>query len=146
MKWIGYFIIAVGAGFLAVICIPLRSSTYRMDAVTGSTQSQTTWLSFIKFQPRIGPTALETRLNKIGFSWKRDWRFLSEVDGSLLSSSHACAKAPPIYEMTPIMNDFVANSSDNQVREFARIMQSGTEVEQNAAVAAAEGRALAGGR
>jgi hypothetical protein len=44
--------------------------------------------------------------------------------------------------MTPIMNDFVASSSDDEVREFARIMQSGTEAETNAAVAAAEERPL----
>jgi hypothetical protein len=55
----------------------------------------------------------------------------------------ACGMAPPIYQLRPVLQAYVAASTDEELRRFARVMQSGTPAEQQAAVAAAAEKGLA---
>ncbi len=46
----------------------------------------------------------------------------------------ACNSAPPIFEIRPVSKQFAEASTDAELREFVRVMQTGTEAEQRAAV------------
>jgi hypothetical protein len=50
--------------------------------------------------------------------------------------------APPIYLIRPLLKDFADASTDAELREFVRVMQSGTDAQKQAAVDAAGEKAL----
>ena len=55
---------------------------------------------------------------------------------------HGCGSAPPIYVLHSALAEFARASTDAELREFVRIMQSGTDAQQEAAVQAACDKAL----
>jgi hypothetical protein len=91
---------------------------------------------------RVEVSPLEQRLRRMGVTWVADWRCLSDVHYSLFDWSRGCGPAPAIYFLRSEMKAFVDASSDQEIREFVRVMQTGTEAEQRAAVEAAEEKGL----
>lgn len=119
--------------------VSVRRSTLRVDAVTGSTEWQTTWLGLIQRTPTCSVSPLELRLRRASIQWTRDWRVLSVIDKTVLNrvTSRGCAPAPPVHEIIPVLAQFASASTDAELRDFVRAMQSGTGEEQHAAVNAA---------
>lgn len=115
----------------------------RVDAVTGSMEWQTTWPLGFTRGPSVQVSPLEARLTQAGIPWSRDWRLLHITHRSLLGrQGYSCGLAPPIYDLRPVLPEFVAASTDAELQDFVRVMQSGTEAEQEAAVRAAIDRVL----
>jgi hypothetical protein len=119
--------------------IDIRQDESRMDAVTGSTTSKTVWLMGITSGPRMDISPLERRLRASGIAWTPSWRFLHNTHRNIYGGAtcYECASAPAIYQLRPVLTEFAASSTDAELREFVRIMQSGTEAERTAVVDAA---------
>jgi hypothetical protein len=137
------------AAFLLVVsfcltAVPVREDESRMDAVTGSMTSQTIWLGCLSAGPRPDVSPLEVHLSQRGIPWTPRWQSLHAVSSSSLGyvTSRGCASAPPIYSLRTVLKEFVAAASDDEIRAFVRVMESGTEEQQRAAVDAAGAKAL----
>jgi hypothetical protein len=139
-----FFGLLAGVPLLASPFVSVRETRNRMDAVTGSMEWQTVWLSHLTSGPTIDVSPLELRMKKVGVSWTRDWRFLSNTPRTIFGTPtcHECGSAPPISQIQPVLKGFVDTSSDDEILTFVRIMQSGTEAQQRAAVDAACEKAL----
>ncbi|MCE9589761.1 MAG: hypothetical protein K8S99_04485 [Planctomycetes bacterium] len=116
----------------------------RIDPVTGSMQRETIWLFGITSGPKVEVSPLETHLPKIGVRRTPRWQYLSSTKFDLFRrrNARACAMAPPIYYLREMLDDFIAASSDDELRTFVHVMETGTATEQKAAVDAASEKAL----
>jgi hypothetical protein len=115
-----------------------------MDPVTGSVTWKTTWPFGLTSAPRTDVSPLETRLKSSGIAWTPSWQFLHNTHRNIFSfpTCYECGTAPPIYQLRPVLKEFAAASTDSELREFVRIMQFGTAVEQNAALETAAQKSL----
>jgi len=111
-----------------------RTVESSMDAVTGTMRWRTSWVFGITSRGKNDVSPLEARLKTRGIAWTPSWRSLSSAHLSFLECSRACGTAPPIYQLQPVLKEFVAVSTDQELRQFVRVMQAGTEAEQRAAV------------
>ena len=91
------------------------------------------------------PSPLETRLRAAGIAWTARPQFLgaTRYDITGRSCGAECGTAPPIYPLRPLLKAFADASTDGELRAFVRVMETGTDAEQRAAVDAACGKALA---
>ena len=114
-----------------------------MDPVTGSMTSKTVWLFGLTSGPRLDVSPLELRLKSSGIAWTPSWQFLHNTHRNVFggATSFECGFAPPIYHLRPVLKEFVAASTDAELREFVRLI-SGTDAEQKAAVNAASEKGL----
>jgi hypothetical protein len=129
---------------MSLIFLPCRQTQRRMDGITGSVEQQTTWPLGISTPGVVAVSPLEIRLRKMGVQWNRDWRMISTTDQTIFGNvvGRGCGTAPPIFPLTTVLAGFVAASDDNQIRQFVRILQVGTEADQRKAIDAAGDRAL----
>jgi hypothetical protein len=132
-------VLAVAGGTIAV-----KQVEGRMDAVTGSVTRQTVWLFGVKSAPRVEVSPLETRLRSRGISWTPSWQFLHNTHRTVfgVATCYECGSAPAISQLCPVLGLFASASSDAELREFVRVMESGTDAQQKAAVDAAADKAL----
>jgi hypothetical protein len=133
--------VATAVLFLALAgpTVAIRQVESRMDAVTGSTTCKTVWPMSITSGPYTDISPLEKRLKSSGITWTPSWRFLSNTHRTIFGNAtcRACCSAPPIFQLRPLLAEFAAASTDGELQEFVRVMQSGTSVQQEAAVDAA---------
>lgn len=129
-------VVAVGAGFVLLTCVTAGEWVLRIDAVTGTTTTRTTWPLGISSGDVVDVSPLEVRLKARGVRWTPDWRFMSRNGRTILGSTtyRACNNAPPIYEIKSVLKEFAEVSTDAELREFVRVMETGTEAERRAAV------------
>lgn len=129
---------------LATATVPVRYVESRMDAVTGSMTWKSVWLSGITSGSRVDVSPLETRLTGSGIAWTPSWKFLHRTHRSVggIATCYECGSAPPIYQLLPVLKEFAAASTDAELREFVRVMQSGTDAQKKAAVEAASKKGL----
>jgi hypothetical protein len=115
-----------------------------MDAISGSTESQTIWPFGISSGPSHHPSALELRMRKAGIQWTPNWQLLYDNDYSIFGLAYVrrCGCAPPIYLLAPIAPQFVAGATDDEILGFVRVMQSGKPNDQQAAIDAAIEKSL----
>ena len=115
-----------------------------MDAVTGSMTWKTTWIFGIPSAPRVDVSPLERRLLRMGAPWTPQPTFIHDkyIDVFGRVRGWGCGKAPPIYELVPLQQDFVAWSTDEEILAFVHTMEGGTETERRAAIQAAGEKAL----
>ena len=137
----------VAAVLLLAVAAPtvtVRQVESRMDSITGSMTWKTVWLFGIASDPRVDVSPLETRLKSSGIQWTPSWQFLHNTHRNVFGRAtfYACGSAPPIYQLSPLLKAFAAASTDAELREFVRVMQSGTDAEQTAAVEAASEKGL----
>lgn len=137
----------VVAVLLLFVCAPtvaVKQVESRIDAVTGSMTWKTVWLFGITSGPRLDVSPLETRLKSSGIAWTPSWKFLHNTHRTILGSAtcYECGAAPAIYQLRPVLKKLTDASTDAELREFVRIMQSGTDAEQKAAVEAAAEKGL----
>lgn len=129
----------VGAALILVVLVlsatvPVRRVNIRVDSVTGSMEHRTTWVG-VALAPVVTPSPLEARLNKLGIPWTRDWRTISVIEYAAAGPplSRGCGSAPYIYGLDLSQPLVMAAATDDEVRAFAHIMQTGTEDRQRAA-------------
>ena len=124
---------------VAAPTVAVRQVESRMDPVTGSTTWKTVWLFGFTSGPRLDVSPLETRLRSSGIKWTPSWEYLHSTHSTILGNAtcYECGSAPPIYQLRPVLKEFAAASTDVELREFVRVMQSGTDAEQKAAFDAA---------
>jgi len=115
-----------------------------MDAVTGSSTQERVWLFGLTTGPRKTESILERRLTERGIPWSPRWTFLHRTLCSLLMKSYQCGDAPPIYSLNSFLElDPTFPWTDDELREFVRVMQSGSDEEQERAVQAVIERVIA---
>jgi hypothetical protein len=144
--------LSIVTGFAAAIAValhivmqdlPIRHIRVRMDAVTGSVESETSWPLGFTSGPVIHPSTLETRARQIGILWRRDWRTTQEADYAFLGVPPLTRGAePPIGEMALLDQLFLDHCSDVDFREFIRTLESATDEQRRRAIDAAERKAL----
>jgi hypothetical protein len=129
---------------IASLAVTVRQIEGWIDPVTGSMMGKTVWLFGITTGPHVNVSALELRLKSSGIRWTPSWRFLHNTHLNIFGGAtcHECGSAPPIYQVRPVLEEFAAASTDAELREFVRVMQSGTDAEQKAAVDAAGEKGL----
>jgi hypothetical protein len=133
--------------FAAVLLLPpitVRQVESRMDPVTGSMTLKTVWLFGITSGPQLDVSPLETRLKTSGIEWMRSWQFLHNTHRNIFgrATRYECGIPPLIYELRPVLAEFAAASTDEELRQFTSLMQSGTDAEQKAAIDAAVEKGL----
>jgi hypothetical protein len=125
--------------------ISVRQVESRIDTVTGSVTWTTTWPLGIHGGTRTAVSPLEARLKAAGIPWTPDPRFIHNTHRNVFGGAikYECSSAPPVYSLRPMLHAFCACATDGELREFVRVMQSGSDAQQRAAVDAAADRALA---
>jgi len=138
-RWSLVEIVAV-VGVLLLPSVSVKQIETTIDPVTGSVRWKTIWLFGISSEPQIQESPLETRLNASGIAWSRSWQFLHKTRRNVFggATSFGCGSAPPIDHLRPILGEVAAALTDEELREFVDVMQSGTDAEQNAAIEAVE--------
>lgn len=134
----------IAAAILAIVLLAwaAASATYEvwtdMDAVTGSTSVHSRWpLGIQSGPPKVAVSPIEARLRAIGATWSPRWRFYQGNEISLLSRSCGLGNRPAVSRFQFGQALFTAAATDAEVIAFARVMEFGTEEEQEAAVKAA---------
>jgi len=124
---------------VAAWSLTFRQVESRMDAITASTTSKTVWPFGITSGPRTEISPLETRLKTSNITWTPSWQFLHNTHHNLFGdvTCRECGTAPAIYQLRPVLKEFAETSTETQLREFVRAMQSGTDAQRQAAVQAA---------
>jgi hypothetical protein len=137
-------VIAVLIAMLAMTAVPVRRTESRMDAVTGSVRYTTIRLFTNTSSTRVKVSPLETRLKSSGILWTPSWRYFSGIDRNCYGGvlCRGCGRAPEILRIGSVLQEFADASTDAELREFVRIMQSGTQAEQQAAIEAAGEKGL----
>jgi len=141
-RWRRRALITLVIIFAAVLLLPpitVRQVESRIDPVTGSMTLKTVWLFGITSGPQLDISPLETRLKTSGIEWTRSWRFRHKTHRNIFgrATCYECGLAPPIYRLRPVLVEFAAASTDEELRQFVSVMQSGDAAEQNAAIDAA---------
>ena len=141
-RWPCRALLGAAALLLTVGTVPgiaVRQVESRVDAVTGSMTWKTVWLFGLSAGTRVDVSPLETRLKQSGIPWTPDWRFLHNTHRNVFGGAtcYECGSAPPIYRLRPVLGEFTAASTDDELRAFVLIMETATEEEQRAAVDAA---------
>jgi hypothetical protein len=141
-KWLICCAIVVLLSFILLLFAPLRQTRSRIDTVSGTMEWQTTWPLGITAGPRIDASPLEMRLREMGVQWKREWDFLHNTHRTLFGDAimFECGSAPPMYYLRPMLGDFLDICTEEEIREFARLMQSADKGEVTFAVQAAKKR------
>ena len=124
---------------------PIRRELAWIDAVTGSTKHQTAWSFGYTTPPRLEKSALDEWAADRGRTLTYDWRLVAGTSKNIWGRSmgHGHGSAPPIYPLRrEWMIRFVNQSSDDDLGAFVATMQSGSESEQEEAVAIASDVAI----
>lgn len=133
---------AVVAALLLTFAAPtvaVRRVESRMDAVTGSMTWKTVWVFGISSGTRVDVSPLEVRLERSGIAWTPSWRLMHNTHRNVFGGAtrYECGDAPAVFQLRPVLKEFAAAATDEDLREFVRVMQSGTDAERKAAVEAA---------
>jgi hypothetical protein len=120
-----------------------------IDSISGSRKDQTVRRLGPTSAPVIPDSPLAQRYRKLGLQWQPDWRNVKgtyvDLFGRHVGHEHGWP-APEIYTLatTEVLQErFLNASTDEEVRQFFRVMTTGTEAEKKAAVEAACDKALA---
>lgn len=141
---LGLFVIAA-AITLASFSVLVREEVTWIDTVTGSTQQQAIWCIGSRSAEHVEPSPIARWVIDHEGSIDYRWKVTSDTSVTLWGRPvmFACDTAPPIYGFpTNLMPHFIASSTDDEIRNFIKTMQSGTRANQSAAVIAAIDQAL----
>jgi hypothetical protein len=136
-KWVIRFAICVGgiSALYAAACVKVTTRR-EMDQITGSTREQTLWNFGFKTVSDVQVSPLEVRLKKMGIQSAANWQWYGTTEWSMLGSTRACGSVPAIYRLLSLMQVVVDASTDSEIRDLVRVLQSGTDAQQKAAVLA----------
>jgi hypothetical protein len=146
--WIMMAVVVVAAVLFIPTGIHVRQDLGWIDSISGSQKRQRVWRVGAASTPAVTESLLAARYRKLGLQWEPDWKNVkgTYIDAFGRSVGHAHGwPAPEIYSLAlnrDLQQSYLAASSDDDVREFFRIMSSGTDEEKKAAVEAACDKAL----
>ncbi len=144
-----FWLIVAAIALCATLLVPwptgVRQDLGWIDSISGSRKSQTVWRLGRSSSPVVSESLLAARYRKLGLQWEPDWRNVKgtyvDIFGRSVGSAHG--SAPEIYSFNSDLQEwFLAASSDDEVRVFFRVISSGSDAEQKAAVEAAGEKAL----
>jgi hypothetical protein len=129
--------IVLGAMYVLYLT-PFARWERRIDPVTGSIKESCVWVMGLWASERIETSPLEQRLKQAGIPWAAKWEFNHANQVNILGDVLVweCATGQPIYHIRHSLGGFAATATDEQLREFVSVMESGTRAEQQAAVEA----------
>lgn len=137
--WGLWVLVALIVGVLISPVIPAYWIEVEIDRVTGSTSTRTAKLFGLvgEFSEDVSP--LELWLREHGEAWTPDWQRLSTSEYNLFGGgiSLGSSLSPPIYQLLVVLEEFIAASTAEEIREFVRVMETGDREAQEAAVDAA---------
>lgn len=148
MRRFGIIVAVVVVAALLLMPTDVRQDRGWIDSISGSQKSQTVWRFSAASTPVVSESLLASRYQELGLQWTPDWKNVQgtyvDMFGRRIGSAHGCA--PEIYVLavhSDLQQAYLAASSDDDVRQFFRVMSSGTKEEKKAAVEAACNKALA---
>ena len=146
-RWPWRVLWVVAGLLLAALAVPqvtVRRVESRIDPVTGSVRWKTVWPFGITSGRRVDVSPLETRLANSGIPWTPSWRFGHRTRYNLFGAAVCveCGSAPPVYQLRPVAQGFAAAATDAELLEFVRVLRTGTDAEQRAAVDAADEKGI----
>jgi hypothetical protein len=137
-------VIGIAALLVATTFIPCRHNVW-IDPVTGSIKRETQWFGQTTHTV-IEPSAIERWISEHNDPHSNHWKFLHATYSSMWGNpvGCGCGIAPAIYSLSNsnLCDEFVHNSTDQEINNFVRVMQAGTEDEKQKAVDAAIQRAI----
>lgn len=115
---------------------PVRDQWIWIDVRSGSIKLQTEWLFGIKTTEVIQHSSLERWIREHGRNHEYQWQTLAITSETLFGRPvvFACGMAPPIYQLRPLMNDFVATANEDEIGQLVGALGSDSEQEQEQAV------------
>ena len=152
-KHLKRWLIRLGIAGAAVIMILLllgveaRHELAWMCGTCGSRKSQTDWLLGFTTAKSYQQSALERWLHDHQPIHVHDWHCVRDAGTNVFGKpmSASCGTAPSIYELsiTGLLDDYVKQAPDPEIAAFARVLNSGSEQEQDAVCHAVAEKALA---
>jgi hypothetical protein len=148
MKRLVIVVAVLLAGVGALSWLTIHQDRGWIDAISGSRKNQTTWRFGVSSSPAVAESLLAVKYRQLGLSWQPEWvnvrGAFTDIFGRSLGSSHDWP-APEIYPLVHpgLQQSYLAVASDDDVREFFRVMSGGSEAEKGVAVQAACDKALA---
>lgn len=131
----------------AILLIPTPPLVFRqvesqVDGVTGSMTWKTIYPFGLTTGPKHQPSPLERRLVQMGETWTPNWHFVHQTGYDIFGRAcvRACGKAPAIYSSQALLQWFASTATDDEIREFVNVMQTGSEEEQLALIDATADR------
>jgi hypothetical protein len=122
----------------------VSSVATRIDPVTGSMIRKTVWFGSIVASESVELSPLAERASALGIKLEPRWKGLNTTQYSALGLvAIGCSRAPSIYPLHPMLKEFVSAASDDEIRDFVQIMESGNEQQQRATVNAAIAKSVA---
>lgn len=104
------------AGFLAT-----SSDEYiEVNRMTGSYRSRMRYAYLFNTQWKTHPTWMEESAARQGISTSAGWGYLSVVSKDLLSTTHACGKAPASYLLPRSGPDALELKTNEEIDTFVR--------------------------
>jgi hypothetical protein len=88
----------------------------------------------------VSESPLAAALRKRGIVWTPRWRLVTVTGGHLVGPAFwvGDGERPVVCDLSGAMQAFADLSTDDELREFVRVMQTGTREEQGEAVSAAD--------
>ena len=145
--WLKYAAGAAALLLVASVSLTSKSVVTQIDSVTGTTQTSTRWPLGVTTGPRVSPTPLEARLTAAGIMWTPTWQFFGERGVTLYGRTfrYGCGRTPAAYTLGVFRRpEYWETMTDADLRGLVLVLQTGTEDQQRAAVAAVEEKLLAG--
>lgn len=137
--------ICVSVGLIAIVfgspMIRYKEVKTWICPISGSMRTRTTWFGGFIHEERT-ETALEKWLKHREPGFQPNWQPLSTTTYFIHGCSRACARAPEIYLVKPVLDDFVENSSEEKIAGFVAVLRHGSPDEQRRVVQSVADEAL----
>ena len=143
--WVGIAAVILVVGYI-LLCplLMVRETTTWVCTVSGALKRQTVWFGSISSRPNIEQTALSTWIERNEGAIEYQWKYFGSLrtDPFRWTKAYGSGSAPPIYRMRRLLADFVRLSTEDELRDFVRIMRTGTEPDKKSLVREAADRTL----
>jgi len=118
--------------------VEVREVRRNIDLVTGSMNVKTTWLFGLFSTQTHNPSPLELRLKKSGLVYTPSWQGFGQVNYNAfgIETFRGCGSTPPIYRLSSLHTQFARLATDEELVAFVKVMQSGSDDEQDALIRA----------
>jgi hypothetical protein len=97
--------------------------------ISGSTKTETTWFGYFRHDERT-TSALEQWIERREPAFEPQWLNISTTTYYVLGSSHACGRAPEIYQLRQILDGVVGKCSDERISGLVAVLRQGSQDEQ----------------
>lgn len=110
--------------------IQYKKVTRWICPISGSTRNEITWFGYFHHEERT-VSALEKWLKRKEPGFEPNWKNYSEQAYSLMYRSCALGELPEIYQLRPVLDEFVEKSSDEQITALVTVLRNNSREEQS---------------